>query len=64
MGVRTAIRVFFTSFIEFVMSAFNRDYPLILGLVAFYASIVVLFNLFVDLAIAWLNPRTRTRSAA
>jgi oligopeptide transport system permease protein len=47
----------------FVMSAFNRDYPLILGLVAFYALIVVLFNLLVDLSIAWLNPRTRTRAA-
>jgi oligopeptide transport system permease protein len=48
----------------FVMSAFNRDYPLILGLVAFYAVIVVLFNLLVDLCIAWLNPRTRTHTVA
>jgi oligopeptide transport system permease protein len=45
--------------IMFVQAAFNRDYLLILGLVVFYAFIVVLFNLLVDVALAFLNPRIR-----
>lgn len=45
----------------FVKSAFDRDYFLVLGLVGFYAFIVVLFNLCVDIAIAWLNPAARER---
>lgn len=43
----------------FVMAAFNRDYSLILGLVAFYAGIIVVFNTAVDIALAWLDPRLR-----
>lgn len=44
----------------FVAGAFNRDYTLVLGLVAFYAILVMLFNAIVDLLLAWLNPRIRT----
>lgn len=44
----------------FVEAAFNRDYLLTLGLVVFYAFVVVLFNLFADIALAWLNPRVRS----
>lgn len=43
----------------FVTSALNRDYWLVLGLVVFYATLVVLFNAVVDLLIALLDPRTR-----
>lgn len=43
----------------FVMSAFNRDYSLLLGLVVFYASLLVVFNLLVDLTLIWLNPRLK-----
>lgn len=46
----------------FVMSAFNRDYSLLLGLVVFYASLLVLFNLFVDMALIWLNPKLKIKS--
>ena len=43
----------------FVTSAFNRDYFLILGLVAFYGGVLVLFNLIVDIALVLLNPKMR-----
>jgi oligopeptide transport system permease protein len=39
----------------FVMGAFNRDYTLVLGLVAFYSTLVV----FVDLVLLALDPRLR-----
>ena len=44
---------------EFVNSAFNRDYTLVLGTVLLFALLIVLLNLLVDLAQAWLNPRLR-----
>jgi oligopeptide transport system permease protein len=43
----------------FVGGAFNRDYSLVLGLVVFYAAIISLFNLLVDVALAALDPRIR-----
>ncbi|MBW3567293.1 MAG: oligopeptide ABC transporter permease OppB [Proteobacteria bacterium] len=43
----------------FVQGALNRDYTLVLGIVIFYGALVVLFNLFVDLAYAALDPRVR-----
>lgn len=43
----------------FVQAAFNRDYFLLLGLIVFYAGILVSLNLIVDLALVWLNPRIR-----
>ena len=45
----------------FVTAAFNRDYSLILGLVVFYAALVVGFNTLVDVLLAVLNPRLRAR---
>jgi oligopeptide transport system permease protein len=42
---------------EFVNSAFNRDYTLVLGTVILYASLVILLNLVVDLVQVWLNPK-------
>jgi oligopeptide transport system permease protein len=44
---------------EFVNSAFNRDYTLILGTVILYASMIIFFNLLVDIVQAWLNPRLK-----
>jgi oligopeptide transport system permease protein len=40
-----------------VNGAFNRDYTLVLGVVLFYAVILLVLNLLVDLAYAWLDPR-------
>jgi oligopeptide transport system permease protein len=44
---------------EFVNSAFNRDYTLILGTVILYASLIVVCNLVVDVVQVWLNPRLK-----
>ena len=41
--------------------ALNRDYTLVLGIVIFYASLVVLFNLIVDLLYGVIDPRVRRR---
>jgi oligopeptide transport system permease protein len=43
----------------FVQGAINRDYTLVMGMVVFYASLILLFNLLVDLAYGWLDPRIR-----
>lgn len=43
----------------FVQGALNRDYPLVLGVVTLYASLILLFNLLADLAYGWLDPRIR-----
>jgi oligopeptide transport system permease protein len=42
-----------------VTGAVNRDYTLVLGLVVLTTVCAVLFNLLVDLAYAWLDPRIR-----
>ena len=44
---------------EFVNSAFNRDYTLVLGTVILYASVLILFNLAVDVVQVWLNPKLK-----
>jgi len=46
----------------FVTGAFNRDYTLVLGVVVFYGALILLFNLLVDLAYAFLDPKVRLRS--
>ena len=43
----------------FVQGAINRDYTLVMGMVIFYASLILLLNLLVDLAYGWLDPRIR-----
>jgi ABC-type dipeptide/oligopeptide/nickel transport system permease component len=43
----------------FIDSIGNRDYPVIMGTTLLYASLLVIANLFVDLAYAWLDPRIR-----
>ena len=44
---------------EFVDAAFNRDYTMIMGTVLFFATMILIFNLLVDIAQAWLDPRLR-----
>lgn len=43
----------------FVSAALNRDYTLVMGVVVFYGVLVVLFNLLVDIAYGWLDPKVR-----
>ena len=44
---------------EFVNSAFNRDYTLVLGTVILYASLIIMLNLVVDVVQVWLNPKLK-----
>jgi oligopeptide transport system permease protein len=44
---------------EFIKSVFNRDYPLILGTVVFFGTLIVFFNLVSDVVQALLDPKTR-----
>jgi len=46
---------------HFVRGALNRDYTLVLGIVVFYATLVVLLNLIVDLLYGVIDPRIRQR---
>lgn len=43
----------------FIDSITNRDYPVIMGTTLLYAALLVIANLFVDLAYGWLDPRIR-----
>lgn len=43
----------------FVGAAFNRDFTLVVGLVLFYAALIVFLNLLADVVLVWLNPRLR-----
>ena len=43
----------------FVQGAVNRDYTLVMGMVVFYATLILALNLLVDLAYGWLDPRIR-----
>lgn len=45
----------------FVRGALNRDYTLVLGIVVFYASLIVALNLIVDVLYAVIDPRVRYR---
>ncbi|MDJ0760001.1 MAG: ABC transporter permease subunit [Woeseiaceae bacterium] len=45
----------------FVRGALNRDYTLVLGIVIFYAVLIVLLNLIVDLLYGLIDPRIRAR---
>ena len=42
---------------DFVDSALNRDYTLVMGVVLFVALLITLMNLVVDIAYAYLDPR-------
>jgi ABC-type dipeptide/oligopeptide/nickel transport system permease component len=44
---------------HFTTSIGNRDYPVVMGTTLLYAVLIVIANLFVDIAYAWLDPRIR-----
>jgi oligopeptide transport system permease protein len=44
---------------EFINSAFNRDYTLVLGTVVLYAAFLIAMNLVADIALVWLNPKLK-----
>lgn len=44
---------------EFVSSATNRDYTLVLGTVTLYAVLIMSLNFISDLVAVWLNPKLR-----
>ncbi len=44
---------------EFINSAFNRDYTLVLGTVVLYAGFLIVMNLAADIALVWLNPKLK-----
>jgi oligopeptide transport system permease protein len=43
----------------FIQGALNRDYTLVMGTVIFFAVLIILFNLLVDLLYGALDPRVR-----
>jgi oligopeptide transport system permease protein len=43
----------------FVNASLNRDEPLIIGIVSFVAIVILLFNLVVDVAYGFIDPRIR-----
>ncbi len=45
----------------FVRGALNRDYTLVLGIVIFYAALVIFLNLVVDMLYGVIDPRVRQR---
>lgn len=45
----------------FVRGALNRDYTLVLGIVVFYATLIVSLNLVVDILYGVIDPRVRQR---
>ena len=40
-------------------AALNRDEPLLLGLAAFISTLILIFNLLVDIAYGYIDPRIR-----
>ena len=45
----------------FVRGALNRDYTLVLGIVIFYATLIIVLNLLVDVLYGVIDPRVRHR---
>jgi oligopeptide transport system permease protein len=43
----------------FVKGAINRDYSVVLGTAILYTTLITVFNLLVDLAYGWIDPRIR-----
>jgi oligopeptide transport system permease protein len=46
----------------FVQSALNRDYTLVMGMVLLFAALLLVLNLVVDIAYAFLDPRVSYES--
>jgi ABC-type dipeptide/oligopeptide/nickel transport system permease component len=49
---------------HFVNSVLNRDRTLILGVVLVESALILAFNLLVDIAYAWVDPRIEIGGAA
>lgn len=49
---------------QFVLSITNRDYTAIMGITIFYAAILMVMILIVDLLYVWLDPRIKLSKAA
>jgi oligopeptide transport system permease protein len=45
----------------FINAALSRDYGMVLGTVLFYMVLIIILNLLVDLAYAFLDPKVRAR---
>jgi len=45
----------------FVQGAINRDYTLVMGVIVFYASFIIIFNLLADIFYSILDPRVRLK---
>lgn len=45
----------------FVRGALNRDYTLVLGITIFYAALIIVLNLLVDILYGYIDPRIRNR---
>ena len=43
----------------FVNGALNRDYPLVMGVVVFYASLIIVMNLLVDVIYSFIDPKLK-----
>ena len=43
----------------FVNAAFNRDYPVMMGITILLGSLKIIFNLVVDILYAWIDPKIR-----
>ena len=43
----------------FVVSVSNRDYPVIMGIILLYGVLIIIANLLVDIAYAWIDPRIK-----
>jgi oligopeptide transport system permease protein len=46
---------------HFIHSALHKDFTLAMALAAFFAILIVVFNLLVDILQAWLNPKIRLK---
>ena len=46
---------------HFVNAVQNKDLFLLLGIVLVFATMLILFNLIVDVLYTWVDPRTATR---
>ena len=44
---------------HFISSAVHKDFTVAMALAAFFATLIVVFNLLVDILQAWINPRIR-----
>ena len=48
---------------QFVLSITNRDYTAIMGITIFYAAVLMVMILIVDLLYVWLDPRIKLTKA-